>query len=139
MKIEKAITMNRLQPKKTSGQGDAIAEIPQKQGIVGYKQPPVANQFKPGQSPNPGGKPAGARNRLHGDFMRALSEDFAAHGRSAIVACRTEKSDVYVKIVASLMPKELAITRPLEGLTDDELEACIALLRENLIAARSLH
>ena len=131
--------MNRLQPKKTSGQGDAIAEIPQKQGIVGYKQPPVANQFKPGQSPNPGGKPAGARNRLQGDFMRTLSEDFAEHGRAAIIACRTEFPAVYIRVIASLLPGEVEIKRPLEGLSDEELIACVDLLREQLGAARSLH
>ncbi len=34
-------------------------KIPQKQGKVGYKQPPKATQFKPGQSGNPGGMPKG--------------------------------------------------------------------------------
>jgi len=139
MKTKKAITMNRYEPKTNSGQGDDIAEIPQKQGIFGYKKAPTANQFKPGQSGNPGGKPVGSRNRLQGDLMRALSEDFAAHGKAAIAQCRTEKPDVYLRIVASLMPKELEAKRPLEGLTDEELEAGIALLREYLIAARPLH
>ena len=139
MAMKDANTVKKTKPKKQRGQGDAIAEIPQIQGIVGYKKPPIASQFKPGQSANPGGKPVGARNRLQGEFMRALSEDFAAHGRAAIIRCRIEKPDVYVKIVASLMPKELETKRPLENLSDDELEACIALLRENLIAARALH
>ena len=85
MDTKNVFAVKRMKAKKESGQGDAIAEIPQKQGIVGYKKPPVANQFKPGQSPNPGGKPIGARNRLQGDFMRALSEDFAEHGRAAII------------------------------------------------------
>lgn len=130
--------MNRLQPKKTSGQGNAIAEFPQKQGIVGYKSPPTDTQFKPGVSPNPGGKPVGARNRLQGDFIRALSEDFHEHGKAAIIACRTEFPAGYIKVIASMLPKEIEVKRPLEGLTDDELEACIALVRGNLIAARSL-
>ena len=95
--------------------------------------------FKPGQSSNPGGKPIGARNRLQGDFMRALSEDFAVHGKTAIIACRTEKPDVYVKVIATLMLRELEVKRPLEGITDEELEAGIALLQEYLKAARSLH
>ena len=139
MKTKKAITMNRFEPQTKSGQGDDIAEIPQKQGIVSYKKPPIAKQFKPGQSGNPGGKPVGSRNRLQGDFMRALSEDFAAHGKAAIAQCRMQKPDVYMRIVASLMPKELEAKRPLEGLTDEELEAGIVLLREYLIAARPLH
>lgn len=139
MDTKNVFAVKRMKAKKESGQGDAIAEIPQKQGIVGYKKPPVASQFKPGQSPNPGGKPIGARNRLQGEFMRALSEDFAAHGKAAIAQCRIEKPDVYIKVIASLIPKELAISRPLADLTDDELDKGIALLRENLIAARSLH
>ena len=68
-----------------------------------------------------------------------IQDQDSEHGKTAIIACRTEKPDVYVKIVASLMPKELETKRPLENLSDDELEACIALLRENLTAARSLH
>ena len=36
-----------------------IAEFPQKQGKVGYKNPPKQSQFKPGQSGNPGGLPRG--------------------------------------------------------------------------------
>ena len=45
-------------------------EIPQKQGKVGYKNPPVETRFKPGQSGNPGGnykntpKISNAYNRL---------------------------------------------------------------------------
>jgi len=139
MKTKKAITMNRFEPQTKSGQGDAIAKIPQKQGIVGYKKAPTANQFSPGQSGNPGGKPVGSRNRLQGDFMRALSEDFAAHGKAAIAQCRMEKPDVYLRIVASLFPKELEIKRPLDDLSDEELEAGIALLQEYLIAARPFH
>ena len=65
-----------------------------------------------------------------GTSMRELSVDFAAHGKTAIIQCRVERPDVYVKIVASLIPRELTMVRPLDGLTDDELEACIALLRE---------
>ena len=139
MKTKKVVTINRLQPKKTSGQGDAIAEFPQKQGTVGYKQPPIASQFKPGQSPNPSGKPVGTRNRLQGDFIRALSEDFTEYGRVAIFACRTESPAVYIRVIASLLPSEIEVKRPLEGLSDDELIACVDLLRKQLGAARSLH
>ena len=123
----------RFETKKQGGQGPSLGEkLPQKSGEVGNKKPPIEHQFKPGNLANPGGKPIGARNRLQGDFLRDLSEDFAANGKTAIIACRTEKPDVYVKIVASLMPKELAITRPLDDLTDDELDNAIALLRERL-------
>lgn len=94
----------------------------------------ASTQFKPGVSPNPGGKPVGARNRLQGDFLKALSEDFAAHGLGAIIETRETKPAEYLKIVASLMPKELEIKRPMEDMTDDEIIAGIAAL-QRLVAA----
>ncbi len=33
-------------------------------GSVGYRAPPVAQRFRPGQSGNPAGRPKGARNML---------------------------------------------------------------------------
>lgn len=94
--------------------------------------------YKPGHSGNPGGKPVGARNRLQAAFLNALGDDFAAHGKEALRRCREEKPDVYVRMVASLMPKELEIKRPLEDLTDDELDASVVLLRAK-IAAMAIH
>ena len=116
--------------------GDTSAK-PQKQVMQGVGNPNSAEagkatRFQPGVSPNPGGKPAGARNRLQGDFMRELCEDFSQNGRAAIIACRTEKPDVYVKVIASLMPKELEIKRPLEELSEDELIAGVDALRSFL-------
>jgi hypothetical protein len=91
-----------------------------------------ATQFKAGNVANPGGKPVGARNSLQGDFMRALADDFAEHGIDAITRTRLEKPSDYVKIVASLMPKELEIKRPLEEMTDDDLIAGVAALQSYL-------
>lgn len=109
---------------------------PQKQAMANpkIKEAGKATQFKPGVSPNPGGKPVGSRNALQGDFMRALAEDFAAHGVQAIKKTREDSPAQYVKIVASLMPKELEIKRPLEEMTDDDLIAGVAALQSYLDA-----
>lgn len=101
------------------------------------KEAGKATQFKPGQIPNPGGKPVGSRNALQGDFMRALADDFAAHGKQAIEDTRSTSPAQYLKIVASLMPKELEIKRPLEDMTDDDLIAGVAALQSYLNAASS--
>lgn len=93
------------------------------------KEAGKATQFKPGSSPNPGGKPVGARNALQGDFLRELAADFAAHGAKAIKETREASPAQYLKIVASLMPKELEIKRPLEDISDDELAAAYSTLQ----------
>ena len=40
---------------------------------IGYKKPPKANQFKPGQSGNPKGRPEGSKN-LATDLMEELKQ-----------------------------------------------------------------
>ena len=44
-----------------------------KADAVGYKHPPRANQFRPGQSGNPSGRPKGARN-FRSELREELSE-----------------------------------------------------------------
>src|SRR5437763_9811353 len=84
--------------------------------------------FKPGTSPNPGCKPIGARNALQGQFVTALADDFERHGAAAIAAMREKDPASYIPAIASLMPKEVEIGRPMEGLTDDELRDAISAL-----------
>ena len=66
-------------------------------------------RFVIGGKPGPG-RPRGSRNKLTEDFLTALSEDFAEHGVDAIRFVRADKPDQYLKIVASLVPKEGVLT-----------------------------
>jgi hypothetical protein len=84
--------------------------------------------FVPGQSGNPGGKPVSARNRLTTRFLYDLAADFDEHGKAAIVKCREEKPDVYIKAIAALCPKEIEVTRPLQELDATELLAAVRAL-----------
>ncbi len=95
-------------------------------------KPRNAGQFKPGQSGNPGGRPNGARHRLTTGFLYALADDFEKHGAKAITNARNEDPMGYVKVCASLMPKQIEQTAPLDDLNDTELLAAIALLRSRL-------
>jgi hypothetical protein len=88
----------------------------------------TAPAWKPGQSGNPGGKPVSARNRLTTRFLYDLAADFEAHGKAAIVKCREEKPDVYIKAIAALCPKEIEVTRPLQELDATELLAAVRAL-----------
>jgi hypothetical protein len=62
--------------------------------------------FKPGESGNPKGRPKGARNRLGTQFLEALEADFNQFGSQAIAVVREKKPEVYMRVVADLLPKE---------------------------------
>jgi Family of unknown function (DUF5681) len=65
--------------------------------------------FKSGQSGNPKGRPKGARNRLGTQFLEALEADFNQHGAKAIALVREKMPEVYMRVVADLLPKEANI------------------------------
>jgi hypothetical protein len=71
---------------------------------------------------NPG-RPKGARNKLGEAFIEALHDDFNEHGVAAIRTVRAEKPDQYLKVIASLLPKEmnLNVNEQFSEMTDDEL------------------
>lgn len=85
--------------------------------------------FKPGQSGNPAGRPKGSRHKLGEAFIAALHDDFEQHGVATIAKVRNEKPDAYMKVVASLLPKEFKIETVSE-LTDEQLNARIAQLAD---------
>lgn len=98
-------------------------------GKVGYKNPPVETRFKAGNRANPGGKPVKARNRLQGDFVRRLADDFERFGIYAIARVRRHDPATYVRVCASLMPKELEIIKPLDDISDEQLDAALIAVR----------
>jgi len=67
------------------------------------------------------------RDKLSGEFIAALQKDFAIHGEQAIESCRLFDAGAYLKIIASLLPKEVTI-RPEEQMSDDELENALKRL-----------
>jgi len=78
--------------------------------------------FKPGQSGNPAGRPKGSRNKLAEAFITDMQADWEQNGVSVIAAVREEKPDVYLKVVASILPRDLNVNiNPLEEADDDEL------------------
>lgn len=76
--------------------------------------------------PKSPGRPKGARNKLGEAFIEALHDDFNEHGVAAIQTVRSEKPDQYLKVIASLLPKEMNLNvNDAESMTDDELVARI--------------
>lgn len=72
-------------------------------GKVGPGNPPVEHRFKPG---NPG-RPKGSRNKLGEAFLEAVLADFEKHGVAVIERVRLEKPEQYLKVIASILPKEV--------------------------------
>src|SRR5215203_42949 len=82
--------------------------------------------WQPGRSGNPAGRPKGARSKLSESFLKALSENFDAHGVDVIEEVRSSRPHEYLKIVAAALPRQMQLedlthSRRAEDLTDDEL------------------
>jgi hypothetical protein len=90
----------------------------------------MSKRFLPGNDGHGGGRPIGSRNKLQGDFLKALAADFAEHGAGVIRITRIEKPVEYLKVIASVLPRELQIeTSALSDISDEDLAAHISLLQ----------
>ena len=79
------------------------------------------------------GRPKGARNKLSEAFIEALHDDFMKHGASVICRVREEKPDQYLKVIASILPRDVNLTvNPIGEMSDEELLERIRDLDEEL-------
>lgn len=70
------------------------------------------------------GKPRPRRTKktLGDDFLAALRTDFRSHGAGVIAEVRAGKPDQYLKVVLSVLPKDLHVSiNQLDGLSDEEI------------------
>lgn len=78
-------------------------------------------RFLPGNNGG-AGRPKGARNKLGEAFIEDMLADWEANGPAAIVQVRTEKPDAYLKVVASILPKDLNVNiNQTDHMTDEQL------------------
>ena len=93
--------------------------------------------WQPGQSGNPAGRKLGSRNRLGEDFLAKLRADFEADGGAVIEQCRKDKPEVYLRVVASVLPKQIRGDLPEIDLGDTSTAKGTAEAFTRIIAAVS--
>ena len=93
--------------------------------------------FQPGNNANPRGRPKGSRNKISEEFIAALCDDFEQHGVEVIEAVRTERPADYLKIIASIVPKELNVSASsLDDLSDEDLCDALDAVRALIATAK---
>ena len=110
-----------------------VAATPASTGQL-QERPDFSTRFKPGQSGNPKGRKSGSRNALSEAFISAINQDFVEHGVAVIKAVREDNPAAYLKIIASIVPKDLNINpgRTLEDMSDEDLLDQLEMIRHYL-------
>ena len=96
----------------------------------------ASGQFLKGyQGGSRAGRPRGSRAKLGEKFFAALVADFDEHGEAAIARVRFLRPDVYMQVVARLMPQKIEISTPTDGMTDEQLEQMLAFASAKIAEA----
>jgi Family of unknown function (DUF5681) len=70
----------------------------------------TAPPWRPGQSGNPAGRRPGSRNKLSEDFLLRLHATWLEHGDRALAAMAVNDPSNFVRVVASLMPRQIDLS-----------------------------
>ena len=91
--------------------------------------------WQPGQSGNRLAVRSGS-NKLNEKFILALHDDFVQHGAKVIEQVREDKPDVYLKVIASILPRELHVKdgSVFDGMSNEQLDEILGSVRTVLTA-----
>ncbi len=57
-----------------------------------------------------GGRPKGSRHRLSESFLKAVADDFEAHGVGVIATLRKKHVETYGRLIVSVLPKAVELS-----------------------------
>jgi hypothetical protein len=94
--------------------------------------------WQPGQSGNPAGRSKGSRHKLGEAFLTKLYDDFMQHGVKVIEKVRATRPDIYLKVVAATLPRELHFKNEsaFDGMSNEQLDEIAGAIR-SVIATRA--
>jgi hypothetical protein len=82
------------------------------------------------------GRPKGSRNKLCKSVLEDLLADWAEGGAAAIRMMRIERPAEYVRVMVSILPKELILDQGMDNIDDDALDELLAGLHQRLLEVR---
>lgn len=110
---------------------------------IGYKKPPEAHRFKPGQSGNPNGRPKGTRN-LKTDLMEELSERILVREGEREIRVSKQRALIKSQVNRGIKGDNRAADKifelylKLKGIEDEAAQAGLPLSSEEQEVLRAL-
>ena len=86
----------------------------------------------PGAALNPRGRPKGSKNALGQAFVDDLYQDWQVNGAAVIETVRTDKPDVYLKVIAQIIPRDIDVNVNVNEMTPEQIIARIRQLDKQL-------
>jgi hypothetical protein len=96
----------------------------------------LAPAWKPGESGNPAGRGIGSRNKLNEKFITDLYNSWQQHGAQVIEEVREKRPEIYLKVVASVLPREMHVRSEslFAEIPDGQLDQLLVEVRRQLAA-----
>ena len=108
--------------------------------VVAEQKAGGRHRFAKGNTYGRKGRPLGSKVKLSESFLAGIAADFARHGKDVIQYVRQSEPSTYLRIVASIVPKETIAKLEVSGEvdikhTEKRILDAYRLLGENIIEA----